>query len=315
MQPTSGVDHVTLYNRRGKVVWRIPRAIPVYLKGKLIIVARNQKVGSSAECHDWRARKLKWSAPLNGTQEARYNFVGQWMGAVEKDGRLYWALNADHSVLKVLRVRDGRLLDKTDHEKRGGPLNGWGNGPPAVDDRAVYWGLGHWLHVLDRDSLRPKWAIFDGGNSYLVRAGSLLISKGWSHTMQAWNVHTRKLAWRIGAPRDVAHALISGKGRKRCLIESSSCIDVSTGKSMARYLIGGVPVYANGSAGSGGSVYLAGVRTYLSPTGGFYCFYAQTGKLRWKYERPDLQGVAVIVSERRIYGLGSDGFLYCFGTK
>jgi outer membrane protein assembly factor BamB len=96
------------------------------------------------------------------------------------------------------------------------------------------------------------------------------------------------------------------------IIESSSGIKAGSGKTAVRYLLAGYPVYGGSAASTGPLVYLAGSRTYRAKAGGFYGFDAATGKLLWKYERANLAGSTLIVSEGRVYGLGSDDFLYCF---
>jgi len=37
-----------------------------------------------------------------------------------------------------------------------------------------------------------------------------------------------------------------------------------------------------------------------------------TGRVLWKYEKPGVQGAAVIVSDGALYGLDTKGFLYKF---
>lgn len=47
---------------------------------------------------------------------------------------------------------------------------------------------------------------------------------------------------------------------------------------------------------------------------GFAALDSTTGKVRWKYERPGLDGVSIIVSNGAIYACGSDGCVYRFSS-
>lgn len=309
-----GIPGAAVYNLEGKPVWQLKNAVPIYLKGRRLIVARDEGHTTTLECHDWRRRIEIWNTPLGEQVQDRQ----EW-GAVERRGRLYWAGNFakwnDHdqrpgparSNLKVFDVANGRLIVETDSKKLGGQDSGWGTGPPAVDDRYVTWGVSHWLFRLDPKQLDEAAKFrYDGGNAYVISAGGLIIAKGWLDYIQAWNIRTNRLVWKTGAPREVAHALLPGRNGRLIVVESSTGLDLKTGKTTVQYLVGKTPVYANSVAGSGNLVYMAGI-------GGFYCFEAATGRFLWKYDKPGLEGFAVIVSVGRVYGLGSDGYLYAFG--
>jgi outer membrane protein assembly factor BamB len=305
LEQTSASKESLLYDRSGHLVWRIAGAAPVYLKGeRLILAEEGEENGPSLlRCYNWRTKTPLWSCSLDGE-------LKRFVGAVA-DGKLYCAFDLGpqkqegNRVVIGLSLADGKRFARYQGERE------WGDGPPVYDGHDVGYGTGHWLHVLDANTLEPQFAFADGGNCYPIRTGDLLIAKGWLHHINAWNLKTRKAAWQIGGPRDMVHCLTHGKQGKTLLIESSSALDVATGRR-----VWSVPVYAWCAAGAGNSVYLAGAGDDTDPigakSGGFYGVDARNGRVRWKYERSGLNGVCVIVSGGDLYGLGTDGCLYRF---
>jgi outer membrane protein assembly factor BamB len=314
-----------IYDRSGIRIWQLDDAYPLHLKGKRIVVALVGEKGTMIERYDWQTGALLWSVSLGGRT------VNPWQGgAVERDGRLYWAWTMipwdveermwlpERAVLDVFDLATGRLLAGTTTGKLGGPETGWGRCPPAVDDRLLAWGVSHWLHRLDPVTLAPLVkSRYEGGNTYPILGDDLLFVKGWLHYVQAYGRRHHERIWTVGAPRDTAHALLPGKGGKQLLVESSSALDTRTGKTAVTFKVPGPQLVGEGVAGSGDLVYFAGYRLSKTMIGGFYAFEASTGRHRWKYEAPELRGQAVIVSSGRVYGIAYDhgadrGSLYAF---
>jgi outer membrane protein assembly factor BamB len=295
-------DAVALYDLTGKLLWHIPNAVPLYLKGRRLVVVVGKAEGAHLECYDWKTRQSLWTRPAAMSSPIN--------GAIENGGRLYVSHTGydsegpDRSWLKAWNLQDGTPLGTYVGE-------GWAVGPPACDGKYVYYGASHWLHVLDAKTLQPRFAFFDGGNAYLICSGEHLVAKGWQGYIHDWNITSRHLTWQIGGPREMAHCLVKDSQGRPLLIESSTAIDLESSRRVWRN-----PVFVDGGSaiGVGRLVYMAGNRSYGPPSkkGGFYAFDIDTGKPRWAYERAGLVGETIIAGEGRIYAVGSDGYLYCF---
>jgi hypothetical protein len=303
---------VTLLNNSGRLLWQLSHARAVYLKGPLLVVIHDHEDGSTLEAWNWKERTLGWSSRIGGLVEA-------YWGAVENNRKLICALEYRppaqgdsgwgflKAALRVVDLEDGSIIATWD-----GGIQEWSVGPPACDGKNVYFGASHWLREYDATTLLPKWGAYDGGNAYPIWTGHMLLVKGWLHVLHGWDIEHRHEIWSGGAPRDLPHCLANGVDGEMLLTESSSVLDISTGKAVSRLIVGRYPVYARSTVAAGHFVFVSGMRSYGAKTGGFYAFEAATGRLRWRYERTGLAGTQIIVSDGRVIGAGSDGFLYSF---
>jgi outer membrane protein assembly factor BamB len=312
-----------LFDSSGRPIWRLDNASPLYLKGeRLVVVVGRYSEETFLRCYDWKTQSLLWSRPLPG----KYNYSP---GAVESDGVLYFPHSCQlpgedpgHSGPSVAEIWAVRVADGESVATRKAPGDD-GFGRPAVDADHVYSGWGHWLHVLDRTTLEPQWAYWDGGTAYPIVTGSRLLSQGWHHWAQTLDLTERKLLWRMRAWRGMAHCLAEGPGGATVVIEATSApasvtaVEVATGEILWRHpiLCGG---YSNAdtAAASGHFVYITGAHEHLpgrpGARGGFYCLNSTTGRLTWRYERPGLRGKELVISDGAVYAAGWDGCLYKF---
>jgi outer membrane protein assembly factor BamB len=310
-------QHTLLFDTSGRLIRRIENAVPVYLKQARLILA-SWGDPPAITCYDLKTWEAKWSHPLPG--------LIYFGGGVECKGVLYSAYSREPPggvagvaplsrqwVFVALRIEDGGSLSES--------VWPYGSGAVACDGEHFYFGLDHWLHVLDAQTLKPQWGYYDGGNVDPILTGSFAVTQGFAMSAQAINLEKRKRVWGLNAYRGSAHSLAKGPGGIALVVESVSGalvgIRVDTGEIVWRHpLIVGGYGYPVTTAGSGRFVYAPGGHEHLpggrKPRGGFYCLDAATGALRWKYERVHFGGRAVIVSEGCLYGVGSDGHLYKF---
>ncbi|HLV80270.1 MAG TPA: PQQ-binding-like beta-propeller repeat protein [Chthonomonadaceae bacterium] len=167
-----------------------------------------------------------------------------------------------------------------------------------------------------------RWDYYLGATYFPLRYGHLVISQGHTGGDMAIDVTTHKLAWSVAWVRPgAAHCLIQGARGKTLLLEmledavALAGIEPATGKIAwkSMMLVGN---YHDGlAAGSGRFAYVPGGHQYppkgKGARGGFYCFDGATGKVIWSYERPDILGQCMIVSEGCVYGL-ADHSIYKF---
>jgi len=268
------------------VVWSISHAEPLYLKEERLVVYRDDQ--HVIECYAWRTRKRLWSYSVGASNV--------WIeGAIERGGRFYWVsydIGTRTDVL-CLSMADGKLLAER-------AFDGSRAFMPACDGPLVFFGCDHWMHALDARTLQRKWACYDAGNVSPMRVGGWVVTQGYGHWVTAVSVAQQRATWRHSALRGSAHNLTKGRGGSLLVVEALedppvlAGIDVATGKIAWRNWLS-VSRYGNEhtTAGCGRFVYATGInaRAYKQKKelGGFYCLEGATGRLRWRYERHQLQ--------------------------
>lgn len=312
-ESTGWKGQTTLVNGQGKILWALPDSLPIYLTNRLAIVGIAQpRRNTRVQAYELPSRRLLWTHDMGGR-------VLRWEGAIVFSTHLFLSsmlqppLDAEKSAAWTGNRADLRVLytpDGTVDFSRPGIDPGWSVGPPATDGRNLYYGVSHWFHALNIATLEPQWAVYNGGNAWPMAVKSTVISKGWLHTLQTYDAANAKVSpkmqWVSGAPRDPKHCLAVGPDGATIIVEPSSALDLATGRTVWE-----THLVAADTAGAGRLVYVAGTH---KAHGGFYALEGATGKIRWKYERASLSGIALAPVNRGLLALDSKGTLYRFET-
>lgn len=303
---TGGESSVTtLFSISGKLLWALPDTVPVYLKGETLIVV-TQKFRStepSIICYNWKRHSATWRCTLQGE-------VTSFDGAVVADNLLLCSYSyADLKIGRRACLNEIDLNTGVSLASRLSSVQEWSEGSPAINGDEIYYGVGHQLLILNRDKLAQELEYEDGGNAGIMYsyAGANLITKGWEHHLQSFDTVTMSRLWIQGASREIQHSLVMVPGRAPAVFESSSCIDVVTGKPRWQ-----APVYAVDSASTANLLFVAGGAGDGVVDAGFAGLDVRTGKILWRYQHKGLEGVGIIVSEGSVIATGSDGYLYRF---
>lgn len=300
-----------LFDSSGHLVWQLPNAQPVYLHGPILIVISKQKNGFVAIAYNHSSRRQLWVTRLDASMTELDPVIEDkdklYISYASKDA--YTNNYAGFMKLVILNVHNGHVLTRY----KSIPCQ-------ALDDRYIYWGGGHWLRVADKKTLKLLWTDYDSGTVWPISTGRYVVALGWMHWVTAVDTKSRQPIWRVSAMRDNAHCLARGSRGALLAIEdipipiALAAIDIPTGKT--RWLR---PMFAEpGKAAGGRFIYVPGGHEHLpgekQPKGGFYCLDADTGAVRWKYERTGQKswGSMMIVGDGAAYGLDFQGYLYKF---
>ncbi len=312
--PGSLKPEIRLYDSRGHLLRRMPGMLPAYFHDGLLVVS----VGGEMRAYRQDSETPLWSLPNAGAP-------ADLRGAIARDGLLYCLYTGWQSPLKlyVIRLSDGAVVSKLERDWS------WGFGPPALDGDALYVGTAHWLQVLDRGSLLPRWAWYDGGNCWPMVANGRLAAQGPMHRAGIYDPAMMKTIGGTHAWRGAAHGIARGPSGQWVLAKSRTDpqeligLDLAKGEELWRQPIwvGGYALdnYTSMAAGTDHWILVPGWHTaerdFRIAKGGFYAFDAKTGRQAWSSERPKMKGLAVIISDGAVYGFGSDGYLYKFRSK
>jgi hypothetical protein len=306
----AGSIAVTLFDATGKPTWTIPQATAINLSSDSLIVINGGQQAQSIDCYDRQTHMSRWSYPLK--QAPFYSYA---IGTTGPDQLCCtaWSETGDsyRPTMTILNIRDGkpiRTVENIDAQ--------------ASDGSHLYWGSGHWFHVADAATWQPQWGYFDGGDNPIV-AGSVVIGHGWGNWATAIDTQTRQAIWRRPVWRDGIHVLLhTSNGRLRVLEATNvptaaTAFDLDADHIAWQHALDCNPFGpGNQAAGTGHYAFVPGVHRHLPgrklPRGGFYCLDADTGAERWKYERPNTEGSAMIISGGCLFGLDNQGYLYKF---
>lgn len=314
----------SLYNSSGKLIWRIPSTLPVYLKGSTLVVTGDDQKGIALRCYNWRTKRMLWSLPLGSLKSKRRRSYAHKanLAMIEARGRFYLTYYKPEggARIAVVHASSGTLIREV-------PFQGsWWVGPPCLSGNTLFVGGGARLHAFNANTLKPTWAFYNGGNAFPIKIGSMIAAQGFNHRVHGINVQNRKKIWEYRVWRESYHCLARGSKGEQLLIEGLSfltalcAIRPSDGKIVWRYKLN--TKYAGLAVGAGPFVFCSGSLSNASAKRpdtaapqyyGFYGFDARSGRLRWKFESPSLgRRTTMAVSNGRLYALNSNGFIYVF---
>lgn len=311
-----------LFSPAGRLLWSIPGATPLFLHGDVVLLGETPRPPAlpSLGCYDWRSHRLLWRSVLASPDP----HAGFPAACAVVGGLVYLVAPTEegHTEVRALALTTGQMV------RAAGLAEQLIRPALAVAGNRMVIGSGHRLSVYTLDDFKPHQWFYDGGDTWPIICGDLVVALGWSMDVQAMDVPADRLLWRMSAYRDVAHCLARDSHGRLLIVED---LGVGPGADPVLPRTGAIvskrPLlitnysyptgYAALLAGSGRFVYVPGAHStaHGGVRGGFYCLLAEDGQPHWSYQRKGVTGSAIAASSGRVYGLDTVANLYCFAHR